>query len=92
MNDPKNVEERFEKLETKVNQELTMVIGQNWKTEENLRLFRNEMTERLGRIDDRINGLHQDVAEQLLEIREIKKAQDQILALLRKIHPSKNEA
>lgn len=87
MNDPKRIEEfeqRIEKLETKVNQDLTMVIGQNWRTEENLRLFRSETSERLGRIDDRITGLHQDVAEQLLEIRDIKKTQNEILALLKK--------
>jgi uncharacterized coiled-coil protein SlyX len=84
MNDPKDLEERIEKLETKVNQDLTIVIGQNWRTEENLRLFRSETSERLTRLDDRISALNQDSAEQLLAIRELKKTQDEILALLKK--------
>lgn len=83
-NDPKDLEQRLEKLESKVNQELTMVIGQNWKTEENLRLLRSEMSERLTRMDDRISALNQDSAEQLLAIRDIKNDLKEVLSLLKK--------
>jgi archaellum component FlaC len=92
MNDPK----RFEELEQHVNnleletrQNLTMVIGQNWRTEENLRLFRSEANTRLTRIDDRVTEAHRELGELQItvkavkdDIASIKTTQEQILKLL----------
>lgn len=66
-----------EKIERTINENLTIIIGQNWKNEENLRFFRSEVNERLSRLDDRVSGAHQELAEQLLLIRDLKKTQDE---------------
>jgi hypothetical protein len=89
VNDPiKRIEEHKQehvKFERTINENLTIIIGQNWKTEENLRLFRSEMSDRLGRLDDRVGGAHEELAEQLLLIRDMRKAQDEHGELLKQI-------
>jgi len=92
MNDPKRIDEleqHVDKIETEMRQNLTMVIGQNWRTEENLRLFRTEANTRLTRIDDRVTEAHKDLAELEIDVKAIKDdvssmkaTQEQILALL----------
>jgi chromosome segregation ATPase len=81
MNNPQRIEEierHINKLETEANENMTMLLGQAWKQTEILRLHRSEMSERLGRIDDRVDRLHQDMAEQLLQIKGLTEHVDKI--------------
>lgn len=90
MNDPikQHIEQHkqeHEKFERTVNENLTIVIGQNWKIDENLKMLRSETSDRLGRLDDRVSGAHQELGEQLLLIRDLKTTQDQHGEMLREI-------
>jgi|SRR5437899_3060472 len=86
MNDPiKRIEDHereHEKLERTLNENLTMIVGQNWRNEENLRLFRAEMNEhlirmndRVTRLDDRVTEAHKDIAQLEISMRDVKKTQ-----------------
>jgi hypothetical protein len=100
MNDPikQHIEEHkqeHEKLERTINENMTMIVGQNWRNEENLRLFRAEMNEhlvrmndRVTRLDDRVTEAHKDIAQLELEVRAIRQEHGdmlrEILALVKK--------
>jgi uncharacterized coiled-coil protein SlyX len=94
MNDPKRIddlEKRFDVFEDEVNHNLTMLLGQTWKNGEQLRMLKSAMIERFDRVDSRVTEAHKELAEQLLDIRDIKKTvqgiaetQEQILDLLKK--------
>jgi predicted nuclease with TOPRIM domain len=69
-----------EKLERTLNENLTMIVGQNWRNEENLRLFRAEMNEhlirmndRVTRLDDRVTEAHRDIAQLEISMQAVKK-------------------
>lgn len=67
MNDPKrieNLEQDHAQFKREVNENLTMVLGQNWKFGETLRLFRNETGDRLDRLDYRVTEAHKAIADQ----------------------------
>lgn len=99
MNDPKRIEElekRFDAFEDETNHNLTMLLGQAWRHNEQLRLLKTAMIERFDRLDSRVTEAHKDLAEQSQRLDRIERVQaeqgkrldtvdgklDQILALL----------
>lgn len=67
-----DLERQYQELKGEMNANLTMVIGQGWKTEENLRLLRTSVNGRFDRIDGQITELNRDVAELELAVKDIK--------------------
>ena len=73
MNDPfKQHIEEHAKFERTINENLTIIIGQNWRTEEKLNLFAERTTNRLERLDERITEAHKDITETELAVKDIK--------------------
>jgi hypothetical protein len=73
MNDPiKQYREEHEREHTKfertINENLTIIIGQNWRMEEKQNLFAERAANRLERLDERITEAHKDITELQLSV------------------------
>ena len=75
------------KFERSINENLTIIIGQNWRIEENLKLFSEKTSDRLTRLDDRVTEAHKDLAELEIAVRNSNQKLDKILTLLRRGQP-----